>query len=466
MKSAFNKESFFPVSKRELFEFHERPDAFGLLTPPSSNVEVQSTASTLAPSDDVVRYVVRFLFFRFAFENIHTEYEPHDMFADEQRRGLFKSWRHEHRFFEGGWGRFTASRMQDRIEMGHPLLPLFVPFVKQRLKGMFRYRHGITADEVTKRPEMTNEGEQLHVVVTGATGLIGRRLVEVLREHDVRVTVLVRDPARARELFGDAVACAEWDFTRPEQGDWKTALEGVDSVVHLAGTPLFQKRWSEAFKREMERSRVLGTRQLVEAIAELEDKPESFVSASALGIYGTDATKNVDEESPAADDLLARICVNWEREAVKLEELGVRTTLVRIGIVLSTESGALKEMLPVFKLGLGGPMGYPDHYINWIHLEDIVRVFAMAIENTEVRGPLNGVAPNPVTMRELAKGIGRVLGRPAIMKYPVALMKLMIGEAGEYSSGGPRASGDKLEGLGYRFFFEQLEPALVNLLKG
>jgi uncharacterized protein (TIGR01777 family) len=291
-------------------------------------------------------------------------------------------------------------------------------------------------------------------------------VVQVLRDEGVEVAVLVRDVGRARKLFGDDVSCAEWDFTRPERGDWKAALEGADSVVHLAGTPLFKKRWSEAFKREMEQSRVLGTRQLVDAIAGLERKPESFVSASALGIYGTDPSETVDEGSAAADDLLARICVNWEREASRLEEHGVRTVRVRIGIVLSTESGALKEMLPVFKLGLGGPMGYPDHYINWIHLEDVARIFAMSIANSEVRGPLNAVAPGPVTMRGLAEGIGKVLGRPVIMRYPVSLMKLMIGEAGEYSSGGPRASADKVLNLGYRFFFEELEPALINLLRG
>jgi len=466
MKAVFNKESFVPVTKRELFEFHERKDAFELLTPPSSNVEVLSTASTLAPSDDVVRFVVRFLFFRFAFENVHTDYRPYEMFADEQRRGLFRSWRHEHRFFEGGYGRFVASRMQDRIEMAHPLLPLFVPFVRQRLRGMFRYRHGITAREVTKGAEMADRGEELSVVVTGATGLIGRRVVQVLREGGARVTALARDVDRARKLLGDGVRCAEWDFTRPERGDWKAALEGADSVVHLAGTPLFKKRWNEEFKREMEQSRVQGTRQLVEAVAGLRREPESFVSASALGIYGTDPARAVDEGSPPADDLLARICVNWEREALRLEEHGVRTVVVRIGIVLSTESGALKEMLPVFKLGMGGPMGHADHYINWIHLEDIARIFALAIANPEARGPLNGVAPEPVTMRELARAIGRVLGRPVIMRYPVSMMRLLIGEAGDYSSGGPRASADKVLGLGYRFFFTELEPALTNLLRG
>jgi uncharacterized protein (TIGR01777 family) len=466
MKAVFNKESFYPVTARELFEFHERPDAFELLTPPSSGVEVLSTASTLAPSDDVVRFAVPFLFFKLAFENVHTDYRPYELFADEQRRGLFRSWRHEHRFHEGGWGPAVGSRMQDRIELAHPLLPLFLPFVKHRLERMFEHRHRITGAEVGRGARASGAEGQPRVVVTGATGLIGKRVVGVLREAGARVTAFVRDPARARTLLGADVDCAGWDFTRPEEGDWLSRLEGADSVVHLAGTPLFAKRWTASFKRQMEDSRVLGTRQLVEAIAGMSRRPESFVSASALGIYGTDPERPVDERSPAADDLLARICVNWEREAARLEEHGVRTVQLRVGIVLSTESGALKELLPVFKLGLGGPMGHPDRHINWIHLEDIARVFAMAVFNRQLRGPLNGVAPNPVTMREFARAIGRALRRPAIVRYPVPVVKLMIGEAGEYSSGGPRASADRLRASGYRFFFEELEPALTNLLRG
>jgi uncharacterized protein (TIGR01777 family) len=466
LRSVFNKESIFGVSATELFAFHEREGAFELLNPPGSNVEVQSTASTLAPSNDVVRFTVRFGFLRFEFEFVHTDYEPGRMFADQQRKGLFTSWRHEHRFYEAGWDRATASRLHDRIEIAHPLLFAFVPFVKRQLKGQFAFRHRVTGEALSGEDKTTDEVAGKRVAVTGATGLIGRRVAEVLGEQGAEVVALVRDRDRASALLGDGVTLAEWDFTRPDQGDWRSQLARADAVIHLAGTPLFAKRWNAAFKREMEQSRIESTRQLVDAILAAERKPAAFVSASALGIYGTDPRRVVDESSVAADDLLARICVGWEDEARRLDDAGVRTAQIRIGIVLSTESGALKEMLPIFKLGVGGPMGHADRWINWIHLEDTARIIAMAAFHPEASGPINAVAPNPVPMKGLAKGIGKVLRRPTIMRYPPGLMKLIIGEAGEYSSGGPRALSDKVQSLGYTFFFTELEPALENLLKG
>ena len=173
----------------------------------------------------------------------------------------------------------------------------------------------------------------------------------------------------------------------------------------------------------------------------------------------------VDEDAPPADDLLARICVNWESEATRLEAHGVRGVQARIGIVLSTESGALKELLPLFRMGLGGTMGHPHTYINWVHIEDVARILVMAVFNGEMRGPYNVVAPHPVTNAEFAKAIARVLRRPALMRFPVFMLKLIIGEAGEYASGGARARADRMESAGYGFFFEQLEPALRNLLR-
>jgi uncharacterized protein (TIGR01777 family) len=464
MRARFSKASFFSVSKRELFEFHEREDAFSLLTPALANVDVESTASTLAPSDDVVRFAVRFGPLRFRFENVHTIYEPFDLFVDEQRKGLFAEWRHEHRFVEAGWENDPASMLNDEIVYSHPLLPLFDPFVKHRLRKLFDYRHRITTREVHGARAMQEATGGPRIVVTGATGLIGGRLVEILREKGVHVIAFVRDVERTRRLLGDEVTCVRWDFHRPKEGDWKRHLAEADGVAHLAGTPLFERRWSTAFKREMEESRTLGTRQLVDGIIESGRRPRVFVSASALGYYGIAADRVVDEDSAPADDLLARICMNWEREARRLDEHGVRTVQMRIGIVLSTESGALKEVLPLFRLGVGATMGDPHPYINWIHVEDVARMFAMALANGEVTGPIIAAAPNPVTNREFAKAIARVLGRPALLRLPVPVLKLVIGEAGEYASGGPRASVNRVQDAGYRFFFSDLDRALDNLL--
>jgi uncharacterized protein (TIGR01777 family) len=464
MRSRFKRDLFASVSKQELFEFHEREDAFPLLTPASANIVVETTASTLAPSDDVVRFAVKFGPLRFWFENVHTVYQPFDLFVDEQKRGLFSEWRHEHRFREAAWMEDPASMLTDEIVYGHPLLPFFDLFVRHRLGMLFEYRHRVTAREVHggRESESGRAGER--VVVTGATGLIGRRIVQILLEKGSRVTALARSPEKARKLLGHGVTCVSWDFSRPEDGDWKRHLCEADGVIHLAGTPLFEERWNAEFKRKMEESRTLGTRQLVDAIVASEKRPRVFVSASALGYYGPDPERTVDETDPPSDDLLARICVNWESEARKLDEHGVRTVQMRIGIVLSKESGALKELLPLFRVGMGGIMGDPHHYINWIHLEDCARMFTMALANPEMRGPYNAAGPSPVTNAEFARGIARVLGRPAWMRYPVAVVKMIIGEAGEYASGGPRVKVAKIQEAGYRFFFDDLDQALASEL--
>jgi len=464
MRARFKRESFFSVSKQELFEFHERDDAFSLLTPASANIEVESTASTLAPSDEVVRFAVKFGPLRFRFENVHTVYQPFDLFVDEQRKGLFTEWRHEHRFREAAWERDPASLLTEEIVYGHPLLPFFKPFVGLRLGKLFEHRFRVTAREVHQKRVSKGHEAGARVVITGATGLIGKRIVQILIERGSRVIALARNVEKARKLLGDQVTCTHWDFSKPDEGDWRRHLCEADGVIHLAGTPLFGRRWNAAFKREMEESRVLGTRQLVDAISASAEKPRVFVSASALGYYGADPDRVVDETTPPADDLLARICVNWENEARKLDAHGVRTVQMRIGIVLSKESGALKALLPLFRLGIGGTMGDPRFHINWLHLEDVARMFTMALGNQEMRGACNAVGPSPVTNADFARAIARALGRPALMRYPVPVLKILIGEAGEYASGGPRVHPVKIQDAGYRFFFSDLDQALANEL--
>jgi uncharacterized protein (TIGR01777 family) len=464
MRARFKKQSFFSVPKQELFAFHERDDAFSLLTPASENIEVGSTASTLAPSDEVVRFAVGFGPLRLRFENVHTVYEPFDLFVDEQRRGLFTDWRHEHRFKEAGWDGDPASMLSDEIVYSHPLLPLLNPFVRYRLQRLFEYRHLATAREVHSARGRRADAPGRGVVITGATGLIGRRIARILVEGGSRVIALARNVEKAQKQLGNQVSCVHWDLSEPEEGGWKRCLSEADGVIHLAGTPLFKQRWTDAFKRDMEQSRVLGTRQLVDAIIASEQKPRAFISASALGYYGIDPDEIVDEEAPPAADLLARICVNWENEARRLDAHGVRTVQMRIGIVLSTESGALKELLPLFWMGMGGTMGDPRPHINWVHIEDVARMFSMALKNEKMRGPCNAVAPNPVSNRSFAKAIARALKRPALLRLPVPVLRIILGEAGQYASGGPRALGDKIQNSGYRFFFSDLDQALSNLL--
>lgn len=465
MKKTFEKQGFFSVPKKDLFQFHERKDAFNLLTPAEEEIEVLSTASTLAPSDDIVRFVTKFLMFRFRFAMVHTEYDPFDLFVDEQKEGLFKSWRHEHRFYQAGWNKDPSSRLVDRIDIAHPLLACFYPFVQNKLKKLFDYRHRVTREELAKSISTKQDAPLKSVIVTGATGLIGNRITEILLEKGVQVYAFVRHPEKAQRKLPKGAVPVAWDFHKPESDSWQQYLERAQGVVHLAGTPLFQQRWSPAFKREMEQSRVVGTKMLADAIAAAKNKPQVFVSASALGIYGTDPERIATEDDKPADDLLARICVNWENEALKLSDKGLRTVLIRIGIVLSTRSGALKELLPVFRAGLGGTMGYPDRYINWIHLEDVARIFVMALFHDQMAGPYNAVGPQPVPNREFAKAIARAVHRPSFMDMPTPMLKLVIGEAGEYAAGGPRASAAKIQQAGYQFFFDSIDAALAQLLQ-
>ncbi len=464
MTASFVQESVFSASPEELFGFHERPDAFRLLTPSWLGVEVHQTVSTLAPSDEVASFTTRFVGVPLRFEMAHTAYEPPHLFVDEQRRGLFRHWRHRHLVTAGGWQGQPDAMLRDEITFSHPLDFAMAPFVRRRLAKLFRFRHEVTRKELARQASSPVLGAS-RVVVSGATGLIGRHLVRVLQGRGAQVVALARDVRRAQRQLGDEVEVVHWDFHHPEEGAWQGAVDGAHSVVHLAGTPLFSQRWTAAFKREIERSRVLSTRQLVDAMERASRRPRSFVSASAVGIYGIDARRQGDEQSEHADDTLAAICTRWEAEARRAESLGIRSAQMRIGIVLSREAGALKEVLPLFRLGLGGVLGSGEPWINWIHVEDVARLFAMAVLSDEVSGPLNAVAPRPVRNETYARTLARVLGRPSLLRYPPGLLRLAIGEAGGFASGGARATADRAQALGYRFFFEDLEAALRNALQ-
>lgn len=463
MKFVFQRDTVYSVPAQTLFEFHERPDAFRVLSPEFMQVDVVNTATTLKPSDEIVRFNTNMLGVRFPFAMVHTVYDPPERFVDVQLRGFFSTWKHDHLLIQGGWPGAPATMLRDRIEYFHPLLLAGNPLVRGRLNKLFEFRHEVTGRELAEAARGAT-AEPKTIVITGATGLIGARLAEILLEQGHRVVLWVRNVEKAKKELGERAEYVHWDFSDKDDTSWKASLGEADVVVHLAGTPLFGQRWSPAFKVEMEESRTLSTREIVEAIRESEHKPEAFVTASAVGFYGKTPDRYVDETNEPGVDLLADICRKWEKEARVLEDEGVRTVQVRIGVVLSPKSGALAEMLLPFKLGGGGVFGQGHPWINWIHLEDVTRIFQMAIFDSAVQGPINAVAPHPVTNKAFAHTLAHVLNRPCLMVYPTAILKLIIGEAGEYASGGPRVSADLVRKQGYQFFFSELEPAMRNLL--
>jgi uncharacterized protein (TIGR01777 family) len=297
--------------------------------------------------------------------------------------------------------------------------------------------------------------------MTGATGLIGTKLVRELVTRGDEVTVLSRNPVPAREALPGAEV-VEWSSPTTEAAP-SSALDGRDAVVHLAGEPVAQ-RWNAEVKARIRTSREAGTRNLVAGIERAAPRPAVLVSSSAVGYYGKRGDERVPESTPAGDDFLAGVCVAWEREAAAAEAHGLRVAIVRTGIVLDAEGGALAKMLPFFKLGVGGPVAGGDQYMPWIHLDDLVGLYLTAIDETGWSGPLNGAAPEPVTNRVFSKVLGRVLKRPAFAPVPRLGVQVLYGQMAEIVAEGQRAVPERPLELGFRFRHPELEPALRDAL--
>jgi uncharacterized protein len=310
----------------------------------------------------------------------------------------------------------------------------------------------------------------VRVTVTGASGLIGSALVAELRGHGAEVTVLSRDPSRAREAL--AVEAVGWDpLGEPAPAQ---ALSGADAVVHLAGEPVAQ-RWSKQAKQAILESRVTGTRNLIAGLAALEgagappaqvvgQRPRTLISGSAIGYYGAHGEEPLDEDAPAGSDFLAHTCVAWEAEAERASALGMRVVRVRTGVVLNREGGALKKMLPPFRLGVGGPVAGGSQYMSWIHREDLLGMIRVALEDERWSGPVNATAPEPVTNREFSHALGHALHRPSLLPVPGIALSLLYGEMAEIVTTGARVMPAKALVLGYDFRHPELNEALRSAL--
>jgi len=301
------------------------------------------------------------------------------------------------------------------------------------------------------------------IVITGSTGLIGKKLVQALLDRNDEVIIFSRDIKKAKSILPNVKEFVEWDYHKPEK--WKSKLENVDAVVHLAGTNLFSKRWNDKFKRAVLESRVVSTKNLIDSIKSCANKPKVFVSASGIGYYGDCGERVLNENSPKGNDFLADVCEVWENESAKVETSGVRSVQIRTGLVLSSEDGALKQMLPPFKFFIGGPLGNGKQWASWLHIEDIVGIYLFAIDNKNLSGAVNAASANTVTMKELAQTLGKVLHRPSFFPVPKFILKLVVGEASEVVTASQRVCVEKLLKSGYKFKFEKLEEALIDLLR-
>jgi uncharacterized protein (TIGR01777 family) len=279
----------------------------------------------------------------------------------------------------------------------------------------------------------------MKVAILGASGFVGRHLVPVLEARgETVVSGSLRDPAPAART---AASC--------------------DAIVNLAGEPLDQ-RWNAAVKRRIESSRVESPRRFLQELALTTQRSRVYVSASAVGYYGTSETETFTEESPPGDDFLARVCVGWERETRHAAELGMRVAIVRSGIALGRDAGALSKILPPFRAGLGGRVGSGRQWLSWVHVDDLVGIYVMALDS--LQGPVNACAPNPVTNATFTKELGAALHRPSAIPVPRLALRAMLGEGAEMVLTGQRVLPRRAQDLGYRFRFPELRDALANLL--
>lgn len=438
-----------PVDAGALHDWHARPGAFERLSPPWQRVALERAPRGLSAGTRVILRVRVGPFSR-RWVAEHVEHAPGRAFRDVQREGPFRRFEHLHRFEPAPGG----SRLVDEIAWelpGFPLGELAVPWVRASLRRAFAWRHRVTAFDLRchlgSRP--------MRFIVSGSSGLVGSALVPFLTAGGHAVRRLVREGGAADDL-----AC------RPERDELDARpLEGADVVVHLAGDPIAQGRWNAQKKARIRESRVRSTVLLARALAGLAAKPKALLCASAVGWYGNRGDEWLDERSALGAGWLADVCREWEAAASAAAAAGIRVVHLRFGVILSAQGGALQRMLPPFKLGVGGRLGSGRQWMSFVALDDALAAILKAAQDESLRGPVNVVAPEPVTNTQFTATLGRVLARPTALPMPAPAARLLFGEvADELLLASQRVRPRALADAGFQWGYPTLEGALRHLL--
>jgi uncharacterized protein len=461
----FTWRSSMPVSADAVWDWHARPGALERLTPPWDRTRIVDRSARGLEDGARITLSVPIGPLRVRWVSRQRDCVRGRGFVDEQIEGPFAHWVHTHAMLDetAAAGR-AGSILEDRIEYDPPYGAagrwLAGRALRGRLDTLFRYRHDtLRADLETHarfaaRPRLT-------VAITGASGLLGSALATLLTTGGHRVIHLVRRRGTSTDTASDDRAT--WDPARglmaPEQ------LPRLDAVVHLAGESIAGGRWTAARKDAIRESRIVGTRALAESLTRLSHPPASFLCASAIGFYGN-RSEPVSEHDPPGEGFLAEVCQAWEAAAAPAIAHGIRVVHLRLGLVLSPAGGLLGTLLPLFRAGLGGPVGQGRQVVSWVAIDDAIGAFHHALQQASLQGPVNVTAPEAVTSRELAQALGRVLRRPALLPAPAFGVRLAMGRemADETALGGARVLPERLLASDYAFRFRQLEPALRHLL--
>jgi len=298
----------------------------------------------------------------------------------------------------------------------------------------------------------------MKILITGGTGFIGSALTRSLTDQGYEVTVLSRNPDSVEKICGHGIkALDNLNQLKPE--------DTFQAIINLAGAPIFDARWSDARKQIIRDSRINLTMQLVASMARMAVKPELLISGSAIGYYGDQGDTVLTEQSATHKDFSEQLCTDWENEAKKAEQLGVRVCLIRTGLVLAEGGGLLKRMLLPFRLGLGGRLGDGQQWMSWIHRQDWIAIARLMITDSSMQGAYNATAPNPVTNSEFARSLAHCLNRPALLPAPAWLLKILLGEMSELVLGSQRVIPERLLALGFKFQYTDLSSALNQVLR-
>jgi uncharacterized protein (TIGR01777 family) len=462
----FGATSPFDHPRSRVFRYHATPGAIDRLIPPWEPVQVAKRSDSLEVGSEVELIQTIFGLPRRWLAR-HTDLVHDRLFTDMQVSGPFAKWIHRHEFES-----LSESRCQlsDRIEYQLPFAPwskVAEPWVRRKLTSMFTYRHRITADDLDAQrrlePRIAEIGHQPRIAVTGASGLLGRRVVELASVWGWHVVRIARSSSRPEGIpFPRSVETVVWD---PESSEMPPSLSGLDAVIHLAGFGIAENRWNEQVKKTIWSSRVDVTRHLVAGLTALESPPSRLVSASGIGVFGDRGESVCTEETEPGQGFLPDLARAWESAAQAFTTSAHSVVQARLGVVLHPRAGALPKLLTPARFGLGGPIGSGRQYWPWVHIDDAANILLHLAIVPAISGPFHVIAPQALQQREFAAILGRVLHRPSFFPTPAWLLRFAMGEmADPLLLASVRAVTPKLIASGYRFRFPELQDALRNLL--
>lgn len=461
----FERSATIECDRQDLFQYHSNPGALNRLIPPWEIITIEHRSDSLQVGSEVV---IRNSLFGvpIRWHARHTELREPESFQDTQLSGPFKKWIHDH-VFESNWA--GNSTLHDRVQFETKfgmIGKLGYPFVRSKLSAMFTFRHLTTQADLRFQNFLRQHTSDriLRVGVTGSSGMIGRRLVDLLSVLGHQAIRILR-PASTDQVqdFPLSSRAVVW---RPGNGfSDEASMQNLDAVIHLAGKGIASTRWTDSAKQSIRDSRVEGTQLLVRDLCKLDSPPKAFVCASGVGIYGDHSSESLDETAETGHDFLADLARDWESAAMEFGKSGNRVAIGRLGIALHPRQGALAKLLIPFRLGLGGPVGSGRQFWSWIHVDDAAAGFLYLAANPNCTGPYNLVAPEQTDNRTFSKTLAKVLNRPSLIPVPAFALRLMLGEmADAMLLASTRANCRRLIDEGFPFRTTRLEDCLRHVL--